>query len=294
MDRVFVDMKGVIAAWQDSPPAAGVGVHSASQGQVDFEQTPLPGAISALKRVRDMGFDVFLVADPSTTGSAYVDKMELVRWHLPELKDKLVLTNDKSVLGDPGDILLSASSDTAGFKGLVLEFTADLNWPSLLEQLDRRSPTRLGGVDLLIGVGDHQQALRNLQALTTKIVSLKAMISQPAFGVARRGARAWSGVEVEIPTKGLVTILDKATCEEGIILDREGAITQELQDQLRAIEHANDIAGGNDRGDAQLLSEIFDVQIDRVLDVVTAIWHAVHTKEGDPSLEAWSVAPQAE
>ena len=297
MDRVFVDMDGVVVdfdAYRDS--------HHQTTDEVKhlpgayLEMDPIPGAIEAIRKVVAMGFDVWLATKPPTgVATAYSEKAAWVFKHLPELKRKLIITHDKGLLGDIADFLLDDRPGKANcekFSGTLIRFTDGYHWPQALEYLAKRSPINRSGVTALVGVGDHQQALHNLQAMTTAIAGLQARIVQAEFGVGHRGKRAWSGVEVRLRNGDILTILDMATCEDGILIDREGAISPSVREILHAIEHANAITAGNERGDLQLLSELFAVPLERVQDVIGAIWHAVHSLEGDPSERSWPVTPE--
>ena len=296
MDRVFVGMEGIVV---------DIDASRANKRQPDDPTTPrttgtyldappIIGAIEALRQTAEMGYDVFLTAT-WPAGAEVADYGDPATWlsrHLPEFKEKLIITGDKGLLGDAGDILLDAQPHTANvkkFRGTILRFVDGFHWPQALPQLARRSPANNGDVLPLIGVGDHQQALRNLGSMTSAIVGLQARIVQSEFGLAPRGKRAWSGVEVRRVGGDVLTILDKATCEDGIIVDREGLMSSNVLFTLRAIEQANGMTDGNVRGDLQLLSELFAVHIDRVFDVIEAIWHAVQTREQDPSIESWGV-----
>lgn len=296
MDRVFVGMEGIVV---------DIDASRANKRQPDDPTTqrttgtyldapPVVGAIEALRQTAEMGYDVFLISTwPADTEAAdYSDPATWLSRHIPDFKQKLIITGDKGLLGDAGDILLDAQPNAANskkFRGIILHFVDGFHWPQALPQLARRSPANNDEVLPLVGVGDHQQALRNLRSMTSAIIGLQARIVQSEFGLAPRGKRAWSGVEVRLVGGDVLTILDKATCEDGIILDRQGLMSSNVWFTLRAIEQANDMTDGNDRGDLQLLSELFAVHIDRVFDVIEAIWHAVQTREQDPSIGSWDV-----
>jgi hypothetical protein len=295
MDRVFVGMEGIVVDFDairapknqpDEPTPHRTGTY--------LDAPPVIGAIEALRQTVEMGYDVFLTVTLADDAAAvdYSDTAAWVSKRLPDFKQKLIISGDKGLLGDAGDILLDARPQAANakkFRGTILRFIDGYHWPQALLELARRSPANNSDVLAVIGVGDHQQALRNLRSMTSTIAGLQARIVQAEFGLAHRGKRAWSGVEVRLVGGDVLTILDKATCEEGIILDREGAMSSSVQLTLSAIEHANDITGGNDRGDLQLLSELFVVPLERVFDVIGAIWHAVHSREEDPSITSWDV-----
>lgn len=299
MDRVFVGMEGIVVdfdAFRGFSRQTDDEAKHRTGAYVDAQ--PVLGAIEALHRTVEMGYDVFLTATPPEDASAevYGDHAAWVSRQLPDFRKKLIITSDKGLLGDVGDVLLDAQPQVANgekFPGAILRFVGGYHWQQALQELARRSPAHHSGVVPLIGVGDHQQALLNLRAMTPAIEGLQAKIVQAEFGVGHRGQRAWSGVEVRLHNGDVLTIMDKATCEDGIIIDREGAISPSIWATLRAIEHANEITGGSDRGDVQLLSELFAVQLERVQDVVGAIWHAVHSLEGDPSARSWTVRPES-
>lgn len=107
-----------------------------------LQMQPVEGAIAGVRSVIGMGFDVWIATKPPTgIAHAYADKAAWVFQHLPELKRKLILTHDKGLLGDYGDILVDDRPHRANcraFKGTLIEFGDAVGWPHVLEVLRAR------------------------------------------------------------------------------------------------------------------------------------------------------------
>lgn len=149
LPRVFFDLDGVIVDFEgflrQESQALGrevtgdevkrmVGAYLAMQ--------PIEGAIAGVRSAIGMGYDVWLATKPPTgIAHAYADKAQRVFIHLPEFKRKLILTHDKGMLGDPGDVLVDDHPHRANcraFKGTLIEFGGAVGWPQVLEVLRTR------------------------------------------------------------------------------------------------------------------------------------------------------------
>lgn len=140
MNRVFVDMDGVIVDCDGYLLANGltgealkwrVGVYAA--------MSPLSGAIDAVRSLVDMGFEVWIATKPPIGAPhVYSDKVTWVMKHLPEMRERIIMTQDKGLLGDAGDFLCDDRPDKANcraFSGELLAFVDGYHWPQALEYL---------------------------------------------------------------------------------------------------------------------------------------------------------------
>lgn len=103
---------------------------------------PLPGALAAVRSLIGMGHEVWLATKPPTGISfAYADKVQWVLNHLPELKRKIIITHDKSLLR--GDILIDDRMHKANadkFEGVKIHFGKDgVGWPEVLQIVKQKS-----------------------------------------------------------------------------------------------------------------------------------------------------------
>lgn len=104
----------------------------------------MPGAIIGVRSLIGMGHDIWVATKPPTgIPFAYADKAAWVINNLPELKRKIILTHDKSLLR--GDILIDDRPHKAKaykFHSRVIHFGDDLgfNWPEVLELIRLKLP----------------------------------------------------------------------------------------------------------------------------------------------------------
>jgi 5'(3')-deoxyribonucleotidase len=103
----------------------------------------MPGALDGVRSLIGMGHDVWIATKPPTgVPHAYADKVQWVLINLPELKRKIVLTHDKSLL--IGDVLIDDRPHKANadkFAGELLHFSESFGWPEVLAWF-RRNPSR--------------------------------------------------------------------------------------------------------------------------------------------------------
>lgn len=137
MNRIFIDMDGVIVdfdAYKTKNSKTGDEIKREQGAYLAME--PVPGALDAVRSLIGMGFDVWLATKPPTgIAWAYADKVSWVLEHLPELKRKIILTHDKGLLGDSGDVLIDDrphKANCCNFKGRVLWFKEGMQWPQVL------------------------------------------------------------------------------------------------------------------------------------------------------------------
>lgn len=101
---------------------------------------PIPGAIDAVRRVIDMGYEVWIATKPpSNNTAAYSEKAEWVTEHIPELANRVIVTHDKGLLGGPADYLIDDRPHKANcedFQGQLLVYSVDYQWPAVLAKLE--------------------------------------------------------------------------------------------------------------------------------------------------------------
>lgn len=145
MNRVFVDMDGVIVDFNTHKTANGLTGDGVKRRQRAYlEMQPIPGAKEAVRSLIGMGFEVWIATKPPTgVPHAYSDKAAWVFQHLPELKRRIIVTHDKGLLGDMGDFLCDDRPHKANcesFAGELLAFVNGYHWPQALEYLRTRRP----------------------------------------------------------------------------------------------------------------------------------------------------------
>lgn len=140
MNRVFVDLDGVVVDFDGYKNSLGLTQDEVKKRPGAYlYMPPIFGALEAVRSVIGMGFNVFIATKPPTgIPYAYSDKAEWVLKYLPELKRKIIITSDKGLLGDEGDILIDDrphKANCAEFRGLFIPF---VSWDQTLEILRER------------------------------------------------------------------------------------------------------------------------------------------------------------
>lgn len=128
MHRFFCDMDGVLADFLGHAKKLGLSpTEMKGLPGVFAEIDPLPGALAGITEIHRLGFDVFIATRPASRHpGSYADKATWIGRHLPFLVKKIVMTQDKGLLGDEGDYLLDDHLDRSNcmqFKGQQLPFT---------------------------------------------------------------------------------------------------------------------------------------------------------------------------
>jgi 5'(3')-deoxyribonucleotidase len=133
--RVFIDMDGVIVdfdRFRIEHDLTGDQVKKLPGAYLAMQPKPL--AIAAVRSLIGMGHDVWIATKPPTgIAFAYADKVSWILEHLPELKRKIVITHDKSLL--IGEVLIDDRPHKANadkFQGKLLHFSDSFGWSEVL------------------------------------------------------------------------------------------------------------------------------------------------------------------
>ena len=145
--RVFIDMDGVIvdfAKFKNDHDLTGDQVKQLPGAYAKMEAMPF--ALMGVRSLIGMGHDVWIATKPPTgIPFAYADKVQWILDHLPELKRKIVITHDKSLL--LGDVLIDDRPHKANadkFEGELLHFSSSFGWSEVLSWFRGLPPSSSG------------------------------------------------------------------------------------------------------------------------------------------------------
>jgi len=136
--RIYIDMDGVLANFDkaaDEHPSNGVKGYRPDL-TLDFSTfEPMKGAIDSVKKLEEMGHDVFIATTPPWNHpDAWGQKRNWVEKHLPTLKRKMFLTHRKDLL--IGDVLIddTAFRGQPDFEGTWFHFGKNgIDWEYVVE-----------------------------------------------------------------------------------------------------------------------------------------------------------------
>lgn len=140
MARVFVDLDGVLVdfdgfmAKHNLTPDETKRMRGAYLAMDPFEE-----GLKGVRELLGMGYEVWIATKPPTgLPFAYADKVAWVLEHLPELRERIILTHDKGLLGDADDFLVDDRPHVGNcerFAGTLIPFVNGKTWPQVVEQL---------------------------------------------------------------------------------------------------------------------------------------------------------------
>jgi len=144
MNRIFIDMDGVVVDFDRYMREQRItGDEAKRRPGAYLAMQPIEGAISGVRSLIGMGFEVWIATKPPTgIPFAYADKAAWVLEHLPELKRRIIITHDKGLLGDAGDYLIDDRPHKANcgqFTGTLMPFTNGIGWSDVLDKFRRET-----------------------------------------------------------------------------------------------------------------------------------------------------------
>jgi 5'(3')-deoxyribonucleotidase len=144
---LFIDMDNVIVDFNSSPHIPlnekHVFNHEALLREGFFmDLEPLPGAITAVKMLIASGeYDVHILTQPYALSShSYKDKVDWINKWLPELRDKIHMTQNKLLMR--GEVLIDDSIKWSDFQGEFYHFDPTNSveeWNTILGELINES-----------------------------------------------------------------------------------------------------------------------------------------------------------
>lgn len=144
MNRVFFDMDGPLVDFDGRMAELGLPGHILKTMPGAYSSMkPVPGALDCVRETIRLGYEAWIATKPPTgIPHAYADKVEWILKHLPELSTRIIITHDKGLLGDEGDILIDDRPHKANchaFRGTFLHFKSGHQWPEVMRYLRDRA-----------------------------------------------------------------------------------------------------------------------------------------------------------
>lgn len=132
---IYLDMDDVIADFFNSAKDKTNTVDEGLMYTHDFffNLKPVSGAVSNVRRILNLGFDVWILTQPlANWAPSYSEKVRWINIHFPELTNKIIMTQDKGLmvghyLIDDNDVKWKAKFEKNG--GKFVHFAYDRECP---------------------------------------------------------------------------------------------------------------------------------------------------------------------
>lgn len=142
---IYIDMDGVLANFKKAADQLAKNLPEEISEKVNMDEVlnfshfePMPNAIESVKKIIDMGHDVFIASTPPWNNpAAWGQKRDWIEEHLPELKRKVFLTHRKDML--IGDILIDDTTyrGQKDFNGTFMHFGQNgMDWPTVVGTIE--------------------------------------------------------------------------------------------------------------------------------------------------------------
>lgn len=172
--RCFIDMDNVTVDYVGFMQRHSMTAHQVNHTKDTFNaMSPMPGAIAAVMAVINYGYDAWLATKPPTRApAAYAEKAAWINERMPFMDRRIIMTQDKGLLGSRDDYLLDDMPDQANcgsFPGRLLVFGEGYRWTEALSELKdnaKAQPQRYNQTALEQLSGEEIRVMREENAIS--------------------------------------------------------------------------------------------------------------------------------